>query len=53
VVRRLIQISEKAINFKVDSEFYKQIKIRVAEEETTLKDYVIKLIKQDLEENKK
>lgn len=44
----MITISEKTINFKVDSEFYKLIKIKVINEDITLKDYIIKLIKEDL-----
>ena len=41
---------EKTINFKVDSELYKRIKILVAKEDKSLKEYVIKLIEKDLEE---
>ena len=41
---------EKAINFKVDEELYKKIKIKTIEEGKTLKDYVIELIKKDLGE---
>lgn len=44
---------EKAINFKVDEEFYKQIKVKVALEGKTLKDYIIGLIKADLEKDQK
>ncbi len=40
---------EKTINFKVDEELYKQIKVKVAMESKTLKNYVIELIKKDLE----
>ena len=43
---------ERSIHFKVDEQFYKQIKIRVAIEGKTLKDYVIELIKKDLEAKK-
>ncbi len=39
---------EKAINFKVDEELYKEIKIKVATEGVTLKKYIIDLIKKDL-----
>lgn len=46
-------INEKAINFKVDPEFYKQIKIRVAMLDTSIKDYVMNLIKKDLEKDVK
>lgn len=44
---------EKTINFKVDEEFYKEIKIKVATEGITLKDYIINLIRDDLEKQKK
>ena len=44
---------EKAINLKVDEDFYKQIKVKIALEGITLKDYVIGLIKADLEKNQK
>ena len=43
---------EKTINFKVDEELYKQIKIKTVVEGKTLKDYIINLIKKDLEEKK-
>lgn len=45
-------MAEKAINFKVEEEFYREIKIKVAKEGITLKDYIINLIKKDLEETK-
>ena len=44
---------EKAINLKVDEDFYKQIKVKIALGGITLKDYVIGLIKADLEKNQK
>ncbi len=40
---------EKAINFKIDAELYKKIKIKIAEEDISLKQYMINLIKKDLE----
>lgn len=43
-------MSDKSVHFKVDSELYKRIKILVAKEDKTIKDYVIELIKKDLEE---
>ena len=42
-------ISEKVINFKVDAEMYTKVKIKVALDDTTIKDYVISLIMKDLE----
>ena len=44
---------EKTINFKVDEELYKQVKVKIALEGKTLKDYVIQLIKNDLEKSQK
>lgn len=43
---------EKTINFKVDEKFYKEIKIKIAHEGITLKDYITKLIQKDLESEK-
>ena len=43
---------EKAIHFKVDEEFYKRIKVKIALEGKSLKEYIIELIKKDLEEKK-
>lgn len=40
---------EKAINFKIDSELYKQIKIKTVIEDITIKQYILSLIKNDLE----
>jgi len=42
------KINEKGINFKVDEELYKRIKIKVATEGLTLKDYLMQLIIKDL-----
>lgn len=44
-------MADKAINIKVNEELYKKVKIKVATEDITIKDYIIKLIQQDL--NKK
>ena len=44
---------EKAINFKVDPDLYKEVKVKVAHEGVTIKEYVITLIRQDLEKDKK
>ena len=41
---------EKTINFKVDEELYRRIKVYIAQEGLTLKEYVIELMKKDLEE---
>jgi predicted DNA-binding ribbon-helix-helix protein len=39
---------EVGISFKVFNQFYKQLKIRATEEETTIKDFIIKLIEKEL-----
>jgi predicted DNA binding CopG/RHH family protein len=43
---------DKAINFKVDEKLYRRIKIKIATEGITLKDYVLGLILKDLKEEK-
>lgn len=40
--------SEVGISFKVDSQFYKQLKIKATNEEISIKDYLIGLIEKDL-----
>lgn len=42
-------MTEKGINIKVDEELYKEIKFRALELDKTLKDYIIDLVKKDLE----
>ena len=42
---------EKGINIKIDEDLYKEIKFRALELDKTLKDYILDLIKEDL--NKK
>lgn len=44
-------MADKGINIKVNEELYKEIKFRALELDKTLKDYVLDLIKKDL--NKK
>ena len=44
-------MADKGINIKVDEELYREIKFRALELDKTLKDYIIDLIKEDL--NKK
>nr|DAR44561.1 MAG TPA: hypothetical protein [Caudoviricetes sp.] len=41
-------VSEKNIGIKVDAELYKKIKIKIAKKDITLKDYILKLIEEDL-----
>ena len=43
------EVSEKTISFKVDEEFFTELKIQIAKEGKTLKDYLIELIRKDLE----
>ena len=44
-------MAEKGINIKVNDDLYKEIKFRALELDKTLKDYILDLIKEDL--NKK
>lgn len=44
---------EKAINFKLDSELYKKIKIKTVMEDITIKRYILDLIMKDIEKNEK
>lgn len=45
-------MAEKNIGIKVDAELYKKIKIKLAKEDMTLKDYILGLILKDLEADK-
>ena len=40
---------EKAINFKINAQIYKDMKYRILELDITMKDYIINLILKDLE----
>ena len=42
----------KNIAFQVDDEFHTEVKIQAAKEGKTIKDYIIELIKEDLESKK-
>ncbi len=46
-------MSEKTIAIRIDEELHKEIKLRLAENGMTLKDYIISLIKTDINESKK
>lgn len=49
-------MAERNIGFKVDEELYKKIKVKIALDGKTLKDYILELIQKDLanqKENKK
>ena len=47
-----VQEAEKAIHFKVNADFYRRIKIKIATDGISLKDYIVSLITQDLEKEK-
>ena len=47
------ELKEKTINFKTEESLYKEIKVKIAEEGITLKDYVTNLIKKDLKGGRK
>jgi hypothetical protein len=47
------EMQEKTISFKVDEEFFREIKIQIAKEGKTLKDYIVELIRRDLEAKSK
>ncbi len=46
-------MSDKTIAIRVNEEMFKKVKLRLAENGMTLKDYIIKLIEQDLQEETK
>lgn len=43
-----MKMSEKTITIRVSEDLHKAIKIRIAEEGASLKDYVVNLIQNDL-----
>ena len=47
------KVSDKTIAIRVNEEMFKKVKLRLAENGMTLKDYIIKLIEQDLQEETK
>lgn len=40
---------EKTITIRIDADLHKQIKMHIAEKEISLKDFIVDLIKKDLE----
>lgn len=44
-------MSERTIAIRIDENLHREIKIRLAETDMTLKDYIINLIKNDLNED--
>jgi len=45
-------VPERNIGFKVDDEFFKKVKIKIAQEGKSLKEYIVELINKDLEVQK-
>ena len=45
-------MTERTISFKVDPDFYRKVKVRIAQDDKTLKDYIIGLIEKDLKAQK-
>ena len=46
--RGVVDITEKTIAIRINEEFHKKIKIKLAENGLTLKDYIISLIEKDI-----
>lgn len=46
-------MSEKTMTIRLDEEFYKKIKLKALQENKTIKDYILNLVKQDLGEEEK
>ena len=42
------EISDKTLAIRVDEDFYKKVKLRLAEKGVTLKDYFIELVENDV-----
>lgn len=42
---------EKTITIRIDEELHRNIKIKIAKEGKTLKDYLVDLVKEDLKED--
>lgn len=47
-----MKVNEKTITIRVSEDLHKAIKIRIAEEGISLKDYVVNLIQKDLGKKK-
>lgn len=46
-------MTEKTMTIRLDEEFYKKIKLKALQENKTIKDYILNLVKQDLEKEEK
>ncbi len=44
-------MGERTLAFRIDEEFHKELKVRLAQQGITLKSYIISLIQKDLEGN--
>ena len=44
-------MGERTLAFRIDEEFHKALKVRLAQQGVTLKSYIFSLIKKDMEEN--
>lgn len=47
------EIKYKTINFKIEDEIYKELKLIVIKKDTTIKELVTNLIKNEIKENQK
>lgn len=47
------EIKYKTINFKIEDEIYKELKLIVIKKDTTIKELVTNLIKNEINENQK
>ena len=44
-------MGERTLAFRIDKEFHKELKVRLAQQGITLKSYIISLMQKDLEGN--
>ncbi len=49
----IVAENKKNIVLRVDPDFHQQVKLYVTMNNTTLQDYIVGLIKKDMEQNKK
>lgn len=50
--REVVNINEKTITVRISEDLHRAIKIKIAQEGVSLKDYVVSLIQKDLEKSK-
>lgn len=46
-------MTEKTMTIRLDEEFYKKIKLKALQENKTIKDYILNLVKEDLRKEEK